>query len=193
MRTVESIRPHITYDDYLLTPEIELPYEIIDGKLVMTPAPTSEHQWISTNIFVPLSTFVRERKLGVVLYAPVDIVIQRDPLRTRQPDILFLSSDRIGSSGRETLRKMPVIEVPPDLIVEILSPTNTRLDVTEKLEDYRQIGVRECWLVSPEAETVEVLRCSANTLEVVGLFGRGTTIRSEVLEGFTLDVEAIFA
>ena len=182
----------LTFEEYLAMPEMKQRFEIIDGELIMSPAPTSGHQWLVGKIFVLLWTFVLERNLGVVLAAPVDVVIQRDPLRTRQPDVLYLSAERSGVRGRAELRAMPVLEIPPDLVVEVLSPSDTRRDMDDKLEDYRKIGVRECWLVSPEAETVEVLRLSSEGVETVNIYGIGGTLRSEVLENFTLGVREIF-
>ena len=88
---------------------------------------------------------------------------------------------------------MPVIEMPPDLVVEVLSPSDTRSAMNEKIEDYRRLGVRECWLASSEAETIEVLRLTAQAGERFGLFGRGDTVRSEVLPELALSVDELFA
>ncbi|MBI4642008.1 MAG: Uma2 family endonuclease [Candidatus Tectomicrobia bacterium] len=183
----------LTFEEYLAMPEMKRSYEIIDGELIMAPGPTPDHQWVGLNIVVPLRAFVNERNLGVVLAAPVDVVIQRDPLRTRQPDILYLSAERSGIKGRAELRMLQVFEIPPDLVVEILSPSNTRRDIEDKLKDYMKIGVRECWLVSPEAETVEVLRLSPEQVETVNIYGVSGMLRSEVLEGFTLSIREIFS
>jgi len=182
----------LTYQDYLAMPEVKRRYEIIDGELIMTPAPTPDHQWIVGEIYVSLRRFVKERNLGVVLAAPVDVMIQREPLRTRQPDILYLSAERSGIRGRIQLRAMPVLEMVPDLVVEVLSASDTRREMGEKLEDYVKIGVRECWLVSPEAETIEVLRLSPQGAETVNIFGIAGTLSSEVLEGFTLTLLEVF-
>ena len=84
-----------------------------------------------------------------------------------------------------------MIEGGPDLVVEILSPSNIRRDIEEKLKDYASIDVRECWLVSPEARTVEVLKLSANRLERSGLYGVGDVIRSEVLPELRLKAEEV--
>jgi Uma2 family endonuclease len=86
-----------------------------------------------------------------------------------------------------------VLEIPPDLVVEVLSPSDTRRLVDSKLKDYRKIGVRECWLVSSEARTVEVLRLSAKKVETVRIYGAGDTLQSETLAGFTLSVQDIFS
>ncbi|MBI3326792.1 MAG: Uma2 family endonuclease, partial [Nitrospinae bacterium] len=163
------------------------------GELIMAPAPLPTHQWILGNLYRTLYNFATLHRLGVVLMAPLDIVIRREPLRTRQPDILYLSAERSGITGGAQLRGMQLLPQAPDLAIEILSPSNYRRGIADKLEDYRTIGVRECWIVSPEAQTVEVVRLSPGGTEVVEIFGTGMTIRSEVLEGFTLPVEEVFA
>ena len=128
----------------------------------------------------------------MVLVAPVDLLIRREPLRIRQPDILYLSADRIGITGRDELRGLQFLEIPPDLVVEVLSPSNTRRDMEDKLADYRHVGVRECWLVNPEAETVEVIRMSLEEAATGAIFGVESSLRSEVLGDFTLPIRGIF-
>jgi Uma2 family endonuclease len=179
----------MTYVDYLKSPEINARFDIIDGELVMAPAPDIAHQRISKRLFYALDRHVEEKRLGEVLFAPLDVIIRRDPLRTRQPDLLFVSFERSGGgpmAGRSS------VEVAPDLVVEILSPANTRQGVEEKLADYAGIGVREAWLVSPDAQTVEVLRLSGEKIERIGLYGVGDRVRSEALKGLNLKVDEIF-
>lgn len=183
----------MTFEEYLKLPHTMKRYDIIDGVMVMPPAPSWEHQWVAANLFRLLDAHARRQGIGVVLFAPVDIEVQHDPLRTRQPDLLFLSTERTGITGRAQLRGVQTIQIAPDLTVEILSPNDARGDIQDKLDDYRRIGVRECWLVSPEAETVEVLRLSSETPERIGLFGRGETVRSGMLPDLHLSVDDIFA
>ena len=190
---VQTVTERLTYEDWLRLPATNQPHEILDGVIRMTPAPASDHQWIAGNLHDALRHLAHSGRLGVVLSAPVDVVIRKDPLRTRQPDVLFLSSERTGIRGRRELREQPVIEAAPDLTVEVLSPGETRPDVLAKLEDYRAIGVRECWLVSPEAETVEVLRLGPAGWERDGLHGRGDKVRSVVLPELHLPVDHVFA
>ena len=90
-----------------------------------------------------MERFVSEHRLGGVWFAPLDVIVRQEPLRVRQPDLLFVSNENSGILGDR-------IEGGPDLVVEILSPSNNRVDVDSKLEDYAQIGVRECWIVSPQ-------------------------------------------
>jgi len=75
----------LTYEEYLKSPEIKQRYEIVDGELIMAPSPTLEHQTILRQLFLLVHRFVTEHQLGQVWFAPLDIVIQREPLRTRQP------------------------------------------------------------------------------------------------------------
>jgi Uma2 family endonuclease len=182
----------LTFEAWRALPETKQRYEIVDGVMLMPPGPTWDHQWVMLEIAVRLRSFVNERDLGVVLAAPVDLLIRREPLRTRQPDILYLSAERTGIRGRAQLRGMQFQEIPPDLVVEAHSPSNTRSDIESKLEDYRRIGVKECWLVSPEAETIEVLSFSAEEATSAGIFGIDGILRSEVLSDFTLRLRDVF-
>jgi Uma2 family endonuclease len=182
--TVQTRR--LTYEEYLAGPEIKARYDIVDGEMILLPKPTVEHQTILRELLVPLDQFVTEHQLGQVWFAPLDVVIRREPLRTRQPDLLFVSNERAGILG-------PVIEGGPDLVVEVLSPGNTRSDVVGKLDDYHQVGVQECWLVSPEARSVEVLELGEGEWRRVGIFGLGDQVRSEVLSGLALAVTEIFS
>jgi Uma2 family endonuclease len=183
----------LTYEEYLAMPEMKCRYEIIDGELMRAASPIPIHQWIVGNVYRVLHTFVSLHRLGLVLMAPLDIVIRRDPLRTRQPDLLFLSAARSGITEGAQLRGQQLLQQAPDLVIEILSPTNTRRDLDQKLEDYRSIGVRECWIVSPEALTVEVVRLSPEAIQTLDSFGTGMTMGSEVLEGLILPVAEVSA
>jgi len=182
----------LTFDAWQALPETKQRHEIVDGVLIMAPAPTPDHQWIMMELAVRLRGFVSERGAGVVLVAPVDLLIQRQPLRTRQPDIIYLNAERTGIRGRSDLQGLQFLEISPDLVVEVLSPSNTRRDIEDKLADYRQVGVRECWLVSPDAETVEVLRLSLEEAATEATFGVDETLRSEVLAEFILPIREIF-
>jgi Uma2 family endonuclease len=177
---------HLTYDTYLAMPEMKQRYSIVDGELVMAAAPTPDHQTVVLELSSRLNSFVREHQLGRVFVAPLDIVIRRDPLRTRQPDVMFISNARRYIIG------LQVIESGPDLVVEVLSPTNTRQELQEKIQDYQTISVREAWIVSPQAQTIEVLQLSAERIDRSGLYGLGNLIVSQVLPELRLTVDEIF-
>ena len=176
----------LTYDAYLAMPEMKQPYSILDGELVMAAAPNPSHQAIVIEVALQLVPFVRERQLGRVFVAPLDVVIRREPLRTRQPDVMFIGQERRFIIGPQ------VIEGAPDLVIEVLSPTNTRQELQGKLDDYRTIGVREAWAVSPEARTVEVLQLASGAMQRLGLYGLGDLLASQVLPDLRLTVDDIF-
>ena len=171
----------LTYEEYLNEPETMLRLDIVDGEVIMAAGPTRQHQIVSGNVYRPVDSYVRVGKLGEVLYAPVDVVVRRDPLRVRQPDLLFVSNERSDILGER-------IEGGPDLVVEILSPGNSRAHVEGKLADYARIDVRECWLVSLQAHTVEVLRLVAGEWQRAYTRGAGERIESAVLPGLELDI-----
>ncbi len=190
--TTGATKKKISFEDYLLMPEINHPYEIIDGEFMPSPAPIPAHQRMSANIFKRLDEHVEAKDLGVVLFAPVDIILQRHPLRTRQPDVLFIHRDKLSGTGFDAIEELQILEIAPDLVVEVLSSSDTEKVLSGKLSDYQRIGVKECWLVSREARSVEVLQLRKEQSQSLGHFGLGETIRSQALPDFQLAVNAIF-
>ena len=182
----------LTFESWQALSETKQRYEIVDGEMIVPPGPSVDHQWISRKIDRRLEDFVEAQSLGIVLAAPLDLLVRREPLRVRQPDILFLNGIRTGIRGRRDLRGIQTLDVAPDVTVEVLSPTNSRRDIQEKLEDYRRLGVFECWLVSPEAETVEVVGLSPEGVVTVNVFGVNDTLTSARLEGFELPLKDVF-
>jgi Uma2 family endonuclease len=182
----------LTFDEWQALPETTQICEVVDGVLVMPPTPLWEHQWLSMEIAVRLRNFVNERGMGLAITAPYDILIQREPLRTRQPDILVVNAALTGVTSPADLVGQPFLELPPLLVVEVVSPGNTRREIDERLADYRSIGVPECWLVNFPAKSVEVLRLTAEAATTTAIFGMGDTLSCEVLPGFTLPIADIF-
>lgn len=175
----------LTYEEYLKTPEIKARYDIVDGVMIMSSPKTVGRQRILGQLFRMLDPFVREHRLGQLFFAPADVIIQREPLRTRQPDLLFVSNERTGILGDQ-------VEGAPDLVAEILSPSNSRADLEAKLADYAGPGVSECWLVSPEARDVEVLILTEGNWTRLGMFGLGEEVQTQVLGGLALAVAEVF-
>ena len=181
-----TTQTRLTYEEYLKEPESMLRYEIVDGEMIMSAAPHVEHQRSLKRAFRPIDRFVVEHELGEVLFAPVDIIVQREPLRTRQPDLLFINNEgaAIIQDGR--------VHGGPDLVVEILSPSNTRVGIEAKLTDYARIGVRECWLAAPEGRTVETLLLEGGEWQRLAIRGAGENVETVVLQGLELPVSNIF-
>jgi Uma2 family endonuclease len=183
---------HLTFTDYLLLPTIVQRYDIIDGEMIMSAAPTPRHQLIIANISMALNAYLRADQRGMVIFAPCDIVIHREPLRTRQPDLFVFLRGRGDVGNLQDFLDQPAIEVAPDVTIEIISKNETRRSRAEKIEDYRRIGVKECWIVSPQAHTVEVLRLSPERMRTVGIYGAGMRIHSEILEELEIPVDEMF-
>ena len=177
--------PHIkfTYVDYVNAPE-DKRYELLDGDLVVTPAPGERHQSVSVLLTSRLFQFVTENRLGRVYAAPFDVVLSNTDVV--QPDLLFVSNERAHVVTAAN------VQGAPDLVVEILSPSTAERDLTFKRSLYARHGVREYWIVDTEARTVTVLRLREGEFEVAGEYGAGETLTSPVLPGFELRVDDMF-
>jgi Uma2 family endonuclease len=168
----------MTYHDYLRTPLIRRRFEIIDGVFeLMSPAPDLRHQESVFELAIVMRSAAG--RLGKVFVSPFDVVISRQPLRTRQPDICFVSRERMHFAKAQ-------MEGGPDVVVEVLSPANRRKAVLEKLADYARIGVVECWMVNLEARTLEIWRVRAGRFVPAATFRKGQKVRSQVLPPFVL-------
>jgi len=183
----------ITWEDYLQGEPKDLEfYEIEDGEVIVVGAPSGEHQWVVKVLLRLLDDFVTSKQLGVVIQAPFDVVVQPTPLRTRQPDLLFLRKERGGTP--EQIRQIKRLEIPPDITIEVVSASEEReaerLD--RKLGDYHRIGVPEVWLVYPEERAVEVLVWDEGGWRWHGLFFSKDKIRSTVLGEIEFAVGRIF-
>lgn len=139
-----------TYEDYLLFRDDGKRHELIEGEHHMTPAPSTRHQKILSNLHRILGTFIHEKKLGSLLPAPTDVVLS--DLDVVQPDLLFISS------ARTSLITEKNIQGAPDLVIEILSETTRKIDEIIKRKLYERHGVREYWIVDPELESVKIYR-----------------------------------
>jgi Uma2 family endonuclease len=151
-----------TYQDYAALPDDGKRYEIHDGELFEMSAPTTLHQIVSANLSDLLRAHVKARRLGLVLYAPLDVILSDRPGETTvlQPDLIY-----VGNERREALR-LRGVEGAPTLVVEILSPSTAGIDRNRKRELYARYGVPYLWLVDPEARAIEsyVLRAGAYAL-----------------------------
>lgn len=177
-----------TYEDYKSLPESETKrYELLGGELVMVPSPTEHHQRISRNLLLILWQFVRERDLGQVYAAPLDVVLGVGEEReVVQPDILFISKERAKIIAEEE------IQGAPDLVVEVLSPATAQRDRAYKRTLYARHGVKEYWLVDLETKTIEVLKLGKRGYERAGLYRQGETLTSPLLASFRVLIDEVF-
>ena len=137
-----------TVNDYMSTPGGKR-YQLLDGEMILAPSPVTRHQTILRRLSRAIEDFVAENGLGQVWFAPLEVVLSDHDVA--QPDILFVPSSR-----SEIVAELN-IQGAPDLVVEILSPSTAIHGRGYKQSLYGSHGVRENWLVDPDAETVEVL------------------------------------
>jgi Uma2 family endonuclease len=156
----------LTYEEWLKLPEVEGIEEVVNGEIRKMPPNKILHADTVEN----LSDLLKARldpKTVQVRVSTFGLVICRDPLTTRVPDIaVFLRSNVVESEG--------YIHSAPELIVEVLSPANTRSERAEKLRDYESLGVPEVWVLSPEAQSVEVLQLKDGRLVTTALLRDGS-------------------
>ena len=190
MTTISTKR--LTFEEWQALPIIKQKCEVVDGVLVMPPSPFGEHPWAISVFLGALSPYLRQSGLGIPLTAPCDVLIRRDPLRVRQPDILVVNEELTGIGRPSDLAGLPRIERPPLLVVEVLSPSNTPRDIEERLADYHSIGVPEVWLASFPVRAIRVLRLTVDGYAEIASYGMGEILRSDVLPGFELAVADVY-
>ncbi len=181
---------YLTYQDYLAEPEIMQRYDILDGVREFMTNPTVFHQDIALNIAEMLRAYQRRTRNGKVIMAPCDVLIRLSPLRTRQPDVLYISKERLAQCSDK--RDPTPLLVAPELVVEIVSPNETKRRVADKIADYISIGVQECWLVNSDTETVEVLRLTKEGSQTVARYNNTDVLTSQVLPDLQVLVSDIF-
>jgi len=155
----------ITYEEWLKLPESEGVEEVVKGEIRKMPPNKILHADVVENLSELLKATL-DRKIVQVRVSTFGLVIRRDPLTTRVPDIaVFVRKNVVEQDG--------YIHSAPELVVEVLSPANTRVERTEKLKDYESLGVPEVWVVSPEAQTVEVMLLNDGRLGTTALLREG--------------------
>ena len=140
----------VTYEEWLRMPEVtDFIEEVVDGEILIMPPNKLNHALIAQRIYKALDAQLDAREV-IVLTASFGLEIRRAPLTYRVTDVaVFQKSTIVEQDG--------YIHSAPQLVVEVLSPGNTRRERERKLADYASLGVPEMWVVSPEARTVEVL------------------------------------
>ena len=180
--TVIEKKKH-TYEDYLETPENER-YELIEGELLMTPSPVPGHQRISGKLEFELRRFVTENDLGEVFDAPCDVYLDND--NVVQPDILFISKERLNIIGEKN------IQGAPDLVIEIISESTAYRDFVQKKKLYAKSGVKEYWIVIPEEEEIEIYILKNNTCTFHKTYGKDEILESPSLKDLRTELKNIF-
>jgi Uma2 family endonuclease len=175
--------PLLTADELDQFPDDGKRREIIAGELYVSPAPAKPHQQLSGHLHVLLYNALVPTKLGEVYFAPVDVRFsERDQV---QPDLLVILSERLS------IYRGHIVFGAPDIVIEILSPSNRSVDLVEKARLYAENGVPEYWILDPIEHTFQMFRLEHG--RHVHVAPEGNLHRSAVIPGLVIDQAALFS
>lgn len=165
--------------DYLQLEESNLPCELINGELFMSPAPNPHHQRILRRLFRFLDRAVNEDEIFI---APIDLFISTK--NVFQPDLVYVPNKSFVTNKG--------IEGPPEIIIEVISPSNVYTDRNQKKKSYLAFGVKEYWIVDPANKTIEIYTPESGLDSPLLYLAEEGQISSKVLPHLTFNVSEIF-
>ena|SRR2546421_2561365 len=176
----------LTYDDYLALPLSDdgRRYEILDGELYVSPTPLIRHQLVSQNLFRILDRHVLENRLGLLFNVPVTVVLARTTIPI--PDLVFVRNDRSSIITEKE------IAGPPDLVVEILSPSSKKQDRVIKARLYARYRVREYWIVDPKSQTLEIFELRGRAYRRTSRYAGAAIARSNSFPKLEIDLAKVW-
>ena len=179
----QTITVPLTYDDLVNTPDDGQRYEIIDGEMIVSASPNRAHQESARRVNLLLHDASDNGRHGLVYFAPVDVRLS--PHDIVEPDLLFIRRERL-----HIYTAIGIVEGPPDIVVEILSPTSHTRDLVRKAKLYAWGQVPEYWQVDPIARTLTILALVDGHYQQVP--AANGIQRSLVLPHLRIDVAALF-
>ena len=184
VQTTEAITTALIGGDELLAMGDIGRCELVAGRIITLGPTGGRHGSVEGNFGEALRAFVRPRQLGSVKVGEVGIYTHRNPDTVRGADVLFISKERVAKwSGAGYL------DVAPDLVVEVMSPDDRWIDVTQKLREYFEVGVRLVWVAEPATQTVYAYR---SVTDVRQFSARDALPGDEVLPGFSAPIADLF-
>lgn len=172
----------LTYEDFLTFPDDGVRREIVEGEVLVTPAPNVRHQVLVLRLTYAFETHVRAHGGGRVFVSPLDVRLSEHDIV--EPDVIFVAEDRLG------IIKDNFMLGAPSLLVEVVS--DPRTDRVRKRDLYGRTGVPEYWIVDPEADRVEVYRLEAGRYRKPEILEPGDAVETPLLPGFQLSLDDLF-
>lgn len=173
----------LTYADLQELPEDDVRRELIGGELLVSPSPNLRHQRVALELGALFLGWVKQHG-GAVFASPVDLVITESDVL--QPDVTFVRPEGVGALGE---RHIPV---PPDLVIEVSSPSTRRRDLGAKRDLYERFGVGEFWFADLDADRFEVYPLGEDgRYGKPVLYGRGDVIEPAAAPGLVVDVDEV--
>ena len=170
-------------EDYLALDTNHL-VEFTNGEIEVLPMPTIPHQQIALFLYRMLWAFVKERRLGEVLVAPLRVRLR--PRKYREPDVVFMRAEKLAHQSIQYWENV-------DLVIEVVSPDDPDRDYVKKRKDYAGVGIAEYWIIDPLKQMITVLTLDGETYTEYGVFTPETAATSALLAGFAVDVSEVFA
>lgn len=184
MAPMTATYPRVSFADLEKWPEDGRRYELYDGEVYEVPSPFPLHQIVSARLHLALADYVREHG-GILLYAPLDIVLTEYDVV--QPDFLLFTRER-----QHLVNPRKVTRVQPDLAIEILSSSTASNDRGRKLRLLERHGVREFWLVDPDAQMIEIHALRDGQYVLAQTASGATRVQSLLLPELSLNPSDLF-
>ena len=175
----------LTYDDYCLLPNDRNRYEILDGELSVTPAPTTRHQTALGNLYRFLANHIVANQLGKLFIAPTDLILASTTVV--QPDLIFVGNDRLNIVTERA------IEGSPTLVIEILSPTTHRTDRVTKAQLYAKYQVPQYWLMDPDQQTLEAYELVIDRYDLAASARDAEVFAPSLFSGLSIQLSNLWA
>ncbi len=174
-----------TVANYMQLPDDGPRYELIEGELLMAPAPNRYHQQVLANLFLILGNYVRKKRSGKLYFAPFDVIF--DQHNVLQSDIIFFSHARASALTKAGATGAP------DLAVEVISPGAEKRDRELKRKVFVRSGVEEFWLVLPDKKRIEIYRLAEEPERPLQIVGGTDQFESRLFPGLTIAADEVFA
>lgn len=172
-----------TAADFRAKPEDGKRYQLIEGDIIMAPAPNTYHQLVQINLVRILSTYLLRHPIGTLLCSPCDVYL--DDLNVYQPDVLYVAREhaaRVHEDG---------VHGAPDLVIEILSPSTAGLD-RRKRGHFAAAGTTEFWQIDPALRQIQRFVFAENTTKPVALIDEPETFSSPLFPDLVIDTRDVF-
>jgi Uma2 family endonuclease len=182
--TTQTASKPFTWEDYVNLPDDGKRYQVIEGELHVAAAPLFRHQDIVGRLYRFLLDFVEDHDLGIVGVSDIDVVLSDRNIV--QPDVLFIRKDRMGIIRGQ-------VHGAPDLVVEVLSPSNQQLDLKDKMALYARFGVPHYWILNPEERVLIAFRLTDGKYERAALCQGDDTFQPELFEGLTIELSEVWS
>jgi len=174
----------VTTEFYDKMPEGPPYYQLIEGHLIMSPSPDFFHQQILSYLHLEIGLYLRTNPIGILALAPSDVRLTR--ANVFQPDLYFVRNE-----NRRVIKRRGAVG-PPDLVIEILSPSNSAFDRHEKRRIYGRAGVTEMWMVEPRTRMIEVHTLSKGLDAAPTIIRAPETFSPSIFPGLKIDTQQLF-